>query len=225
MAEKTFNKRLMDAIAEMKDPVRNTKGYNYKYATLDQVKSIVRPALQKNGLEYRQQIKDGEAGSVLQTYIFDEKEDHLMDERQVYIYEDCQKYGSQQTYQSRYALLLVFGLAPEDDDGQATTKAKSTTAKPTPSKAPKQVTAEDETRTVAIDKLKGVLAGGTKKSGVISWLNTSFKEFKELNVEEDKFAPSSLSVLKAEQLNKFIDYLDGLAKDQKELKEGESDGR
>lgn len=144
MAEKTFNQRLLDALKEMKDPVKDTKGYNYKYATLDQVKAIVRPALQAEGLDYRQQtnimILNDNPYPVLETYVFSATETQCLDRRPIKFYEDCQKGGSQQTYNCRYALLSVFGLAPEDDDGQATVakqpkQQKQQTAKAQPPKA------------------------------------------------------------------------------------------
>lgn len=118
MTDKKMNvwQRFAAAKAAMPAPVKDTKGYGYQYATLAQVRSIVMPALiaqdldavqyQELGLLYTLVI-DGETGAAIIT------DTRLLGEG------DDQQRGSSETYQRRYALLTVCGLAPEDDDGQA----------------------------------------------------------------------------------------------------------
>ena len=119
MAETTFNAKLMAAMQLMGNPVRDTKGHNYKYAQLDQVMEVIKPALYANGLAVRQGTKLDGGFLILETFVFDENEERAMDVRTIERNHDPQKQGSYETYMRRYALLTVFGLAPEDDDGQA----------------------------------------------------------------------------------------------------------
>lgn len=119
MADKNFNARLMSALRMMENPVKDTKGHNYKYAQLDQVMDVVKPALFGNGLAVRQGTKVEDGSLVLETTVFDESEERVMDVRFIEHMADPQRQGSYETYMRRYALLTVFGLAPEDDDGQA----------------------------------------------------------------------------------------------------------
>lgn len=109
----------------MINPKRDTSGYGYMYATLDQVTSIVDPACAANGIGYFQRQECG----MLYTEVYDLERGELivMDRRELSDGNDQQR-GSSETYQRRYALLTVFGLAPEDDDGAAT--APSPSAKP-----------------------------------------------------------------------------------------------
>lgn len=109
--------RFAAAKAEMPAPKKDTAGYNYKYATLGQVREIVTKALSAHGLMEMQwqdsgslftQIVDIETGEAVVTDI-----------RPLLQQGTDQQRGSSETYQRRYALLTVCGLAPEDDDGAA----------------------------------------------------------------------------------------------------------
>lgn len=116
MTEKRFA-RFSAAKAAMDNPVKDKKAYQYKYATLAQVEGIVGPACRANGVEYVQYQQDG----TLYTMVFDAEDgDRIaVDSRAVLTDAPEQERGSSETYQRRYALLTVFGLAPEDDDGKA----------------------------------------------------------------------------------------------------------
>lgn len=108
--------RFAAAKAAMPAPIKDTKGYGYQYATLSQVRSIVLPPLIANELDAIQYQADG----TLFTLIIDTTtgEPLLKDTRSLGEGNDQQR-GSSETYQRRYALLTVCGLAPEDDDGAA----------------------------------------------------------------------------------------------------------
>ena len=111
--------KFIEAKAAMPAPVKDTKAYNYQYATLSQVKEIVDKACADHGIGYIQYQEDGH----LYTRVLDLESNET-------IVVDCRKLsdgndqarGSSETYQRRYALLTVFGLAPEDDDGAAASK-------------------------------------------------------------------------------------------------------
>lgn len=122
-----FGKRLLAAMSEMPNPVKDSKAYNYRYEQLDQVLGIVQPALMAHGLFVMQGMECSEGGYELRTYICDAEGDTLripMDARPVKITGDSQKDGSAETYARRYALKTVFGLCGEDDDGQANSKPR-----------------------------------------------------------------------------------------------------
>lgn len=122
-----FGKRLLAAMSEMPNPVKDSKAYNYRYEQLDQVLGIVQPALMAHGLFVMQGMECSDGGYELRTYICDAEGDTLripMDSRPVKLTGDSQKDGSAETYARRYALKTVFGLCGEDDDGQANSKPR-----------------------------------------------------------------------------------------------------
>lgn len=132
---RTFNKRLMDAMAEMENPTKSKvakvptksgKEFSYNYESLDQVLAVVRPALAAHGLMLVQGIKWHEPsnGYVLETGAMDENEVRIIDTRPMPSCNDAQAEGSWETYKRRYALRTAFGLTGEDDDGEATKKPK-----------------------------------------------------------------------------------------------------
>ena len=114
--------KFIKAKAAMPAPVKDTKAYNYQYATLSQVKEIVDKACADHGIGYVQYQEDGH----LYTRVFDveNSETVVVDCRRLSDGNDQQR-GSSETYQRRYALLTVFGLAPEDDDGAAASAPKT----------------------------------------------------------------------------------------------------
>lgn len=122
-----FGKRLLAAMSEMPNPVKDSKAYNYRYEQLDQVLGIVQPALMAHGMFVTQGMECSEGGYELRTYICDAEGNTLripMDSRPVKLTGDSQKDGSAETYARRYALKTVFGLCGEDDDGQANSKPR-----------------------------------------------------------------------------------------------------
>lgn len=123
--DKPLLKSLYEAIADMQNPVKDTSGYGYKYATLDQVVGIIRPALRAHGCDFYQKMRVREQHMVLETVVFNEDTSLTLDERIVQYNGDAQKFGSFETYMRRYALMTVFGLAGEDDDGQRTKPAQN----------------------------------------------------------------------------------------------------
>lgn len=159
-SEKTFAARLSEAMASMPNPRKDTKAYNYKYETLDQVLSIVQPALMEQGLFVQQGVVRRDAGEwALTTTIIDTSDGNvqLIDTRPLSFGDDQQRNGSYETYARRYALKTVFGLCGEDDDGAATTPSKGRKA---PQKAPDGLTAAKQ-RAWAAMKAWGELNGRT----------------------------------------------------------------
>lgn len=125
-----FNSRLIAALGKMQNPKKDmtAKGakFSYDYATLDQVLNIVKEALKENGLAVSQGVRIeqsyGETMFILETKVFGDDECVVLDTRPYKVFSDPQQQGSWETYNRRYAALMAFGLAGEDDDDGASAK-------------------------------------------------------------------------------------------------------
>jgi len=108
--------------------------FKSKYADLESVTAAVRPVAAANGLAYIQRFHDCEGGVAIETIIFHEAGEQLSGGilRIPSVKQDAQGYGSAITYARRYSLMAAFGLAPEDDDGNAASETKTKTATPPP---------------------------------------------------------------------------------------------
>lgn len=94
-----------------------------KYADLGSVIEAIRP-IASHGLWFRQVSHEADKGVLIETfYIHDTGE---LSAGRVFVPADkanAQGYGSAQTYARRYGLQMAFGLATEDDDGNAASAA------------------------------------------------------------------------------------------------------
>lgn len=120
----SLNGKLLKAIQQMDNPVKDKSAYKYQYADLSQVLSIVKPALFKNGLGLMQHVRYNGETPFLVTTVFDENESLDLSERRLYDFTDAQATGSGDTYARRYELMKVFCLAADDDDGASTKNAR-----------------------------------------------------------------------------------------------------
>lgn len=207
----SFFKRLSLAIAEMPNPVKDTKAYNYKYETLAQVLAIVQPALLKHGLFVAQGMECvSEDKYELRTLIYDAESDTprmVMDCRPVFLKGDSQKDGSAETYARRYALKTVFGLAGEDDDGAAASEPREHYKKPVERAQQPQQHTQQPTAGVFehIKTLKEqAIANGVKPDGISAWFSA-------------KYGTTSLNKLTPAQLNEVVEYLESLVTSSKEV--------
>lgn len=92
-----------------------------KYADLGSVMEACLPALHDNGFAVVQPSGADERGPYVETVLLHESGESFAS--RIYLVlgkQDMQAVGSAQTYARRYGLLGMAGIAPEDDDGEAT---------------------------------------------------------------------------------------------------------
>jgi hypothetical protein len=99
--------------------------FKSKYADLSSVVEAIREPLSANGLSYVQVVHDAESSAKVETLILHSSGEWLScGAVSVPVAKaDAQGFGSAMTYARRYSLSAAFGVAPEDDDGNAASKA------------------------------------------------------------------------------------------------------
>nr|MBF0684274.1 ERF family protein [Pseudomonas sp.] len=114
--------------------------FRSKYADLGSVVDAIKPALEENGLGFIQKFHDDDKAIKVETIIVHSSGEQLScGTLSIPVSKhDAQGFGSACTYARRYSLQAAFGVAPEDDDGNAATKAapKRQEASQEPTKAP-----------------------------------------------------------------------------------------
>lgn len=124
---------LAKAQGEIAGAVRDTANpfFKSKYADLSSVVDAIRAPLAKHGLSYTQVMHDADKAVCVETVILHASGEWLSSGRlSVPVSKfDAQGFGSALTYARRYSLSAAFGVAPEDDDGNAAAKAKPEPAK------------------------------------------------------------------------------------------------
>ena len=99
--------------------------FKSKYADLASCVEAVISALNNNGIGLTQFIHESESGVTVET-VFLHESGEVLTSGQLnvpVIKNDAQGYGSALTYARRYSLMAACGIAPEDDDGNAASKA------------------------------------------------------------------------------------------------------
>lgn len=117
---------LIKARASFKAAVKDASNPHFKsqYVTLDGVVDSVNQALLDNGIFCTQQTDVVDNRTVLYTRFLHESGQWIGSAYPVHpIKNDPQAEGSALTYARRYALMALAGIAPEDDDGNAASKA------------------------------------------------------------------------------------------------------
>ena len=132
------------AQAELTNPVKDTKGHNYRYAGLDQIVTILRNVLPKHGLWFEQNLSyvDVDNHISVETFIIHKSGQRTQPSYFTMPVEEArgmnsnQAHGCSITYAKRYALATVFALVSEEDtDGVLSKPAPKPKAKPAPTKS------------------------------------------------------------------------------------------
>ncbi len=104
---------------------KNNPAFRSKYADLGACLEAVNDALLNCGIAVYQETSEDQTGVTVETVFMHESGEtlrcgklHVPASKQ-----DPQGYGSALTYARRYALMTACGIAPEDDDGNAASKA------------------------------------------------------------------------------------------------------
>lgn len=118
---------LSKAQASIKGALKDSSNpfFKSKYADLSSVVEAIREPLATNGLSYVQISHERENAASFETMIMHSSGEWLScGVMSVPVNKaDAQGFGSSATYCRRYSLSAAFGVAPEDDDGNAAAKA------------------------------------------------------------------------------------------------------
>ena len=131
---------LSKAQGEIKGAVKDSSNpfFKSKYADLSSVVEAIRESFSKNGLSYSQHVEPTERDEVrVETMILHSSGEWMSCGVLALpvAKSDAQGFGSALTYARRYGLSAAVGVAPEDDDGNAATKAAPKSGPVAPIKA------------------------------------------------------------------------------------------
>ena len=120
-------KALASAQSEMGKALKsaNNPHFKAKYADLGSVVDACMPALNAAGIAVIQPTGEDSMGMFVETMLIHGESGEMLKCRVPLIIgkKDMQGYGSAVTYARRYGLMSMSGVAPEDDDGNAASKA------------------------------------------------------------------------------------------------------
>lgn len=106
--------------------------FKSRYADLAACVEAVIDALNNNGIALTQRVSPSENGVIVET-VFIHESGEMINCGQLHVpaaKQDAQGYGSALTYARRYSLMAACGIAPEDDDGNAATRAGTVSQAP-----------------------------------------------------------------------------------------------
>jgi len=102
----------IDLDETVKVTTRTGGSYNFKYASLANIKNKVQPTLSKHGLC----VTHGMIGDELHTYLMHTSGEMIDYHTKVDMSGSMQEIGSRLTYTRRYAFTMALGLVGDDDD-------------------------------------------------------------------------------------------------------------
>jgi hypothetical protein len=122
-----LSKALVSAQAEMGGAAKGKTNPHFKskYADLESVMEAIKPVIAKHALAFIQVGHDADSAAGIETIILHDSGEWLSAGKTLVPVSksDAQGYGSALTYARRYSLMAAFGVAPEDDDGNAAASA------------------------------------------------------------------------------------------------------
>ena len=162
---------------------KTNPAFRSKYADLGACLEAVNDAFLDNGIAVYQETFDDATGVTVETVLLHESGEalrcgklHVPASKQ-----DAQGYGSALTYARRYSLLTACGIAPEDDDGNAATKA----IKVSPTKSDAVISPN---RQAVLNDVKDAISDRFTKSDIIG----AYDEYMGITDQEEKIALWSL---------------------------------
>lgn len=120
---------------EIKDPVKDQAAHKHRYATIDQVLDILRPALKKNELSIVQLPSAYNDKVTLETILMHKSGQWISSTLEMKTIDQsganaAQNVGIIITYARRYALSAMMGLAQVDEDGNTEAATRNNRALP-----------------------------------------------------------------------------------------------
>lgn len=100
--------------------------FRSKYADLGNVVDAIKPHLEEQGLAFFQKFHECDKGIKIETIVIHESGESISNGI-LFVpvtKNDAQGFGSACTYARRYSLQSAFGVAPDDDDGNAASQSK-----------------------------------------------------------------------------------------------------
>lgn len=186
----------------------NNPHFGKKYADLGSVIEAVRPVA-AHGIWFRQSAvpMDGQRAGVETFYIHSSGQELSAGITDAPVSKnDAQGYGSALTYCRRYGLMAAFGIAPEDDDGNAASKAApAKPASPAPPSPVDKLAASNEWVDRQMKRIEGWLKAG-KIDDVVGWptdpsraafMETLKRDFPEIHGKMERFYASAVAQTRA----------------------------
>lgn len=129
MAERTIHQAFIEAYADMSNPKKNAANpaFRSKYANLEELLAQTRPILAAVELALVQEPVSDDGRIGVHSYVVHSSGAGIdFGHYTVPLAKhDAQGAGSALTYTRRYAIAAIFGLAQEDDDGNAASKPQA----------------------------------------------------------------------------------------------------
>lgn len=118
---KTIATALAKAQAEMSNALKDKENPHFrsKYADLASVRDACLPALNKHGISVYSEWRPGETPHLATVFLHESGEKIDTEVPILLGKRDMQGLGSAITYARRYGLMMLAGIAPDDDDGNA----------------------------------------------------------------------------------------------------------
>ena len=116
-----LNTALAVAQGQLRDPKKNTKGYNYKYADLPSTLEAIRPIFAELGLSFTQMLSGGQDGFIEVTTRVMHNSGQFLESTFAMPIEikkgmsSAQCIGSTITYMKRYAIQAAVGICADED--------------------------------------------------------------------------------------------------------------
>jgi len=184
-------KAMVKAQADFKKIDRSKSGYNYRYAPLDVVRNAVVPTLTKHGLTVIQfPISTDDDRIGVETTLAHESGESITRSFTTKLHkQDPQSVGSAITYYRRYSLLACLGLAPEDEDNDASDHTQPSAHEATTHAS---TVSDPADYIITFGKFKGQALSDIESKELLSWAEFMIKK-KDLNGS----AKEALSAVKA----------------------------